>query len=317
MKYCPECGCRLENETIKFCYNCGINLSELISHNIQTFLDKFVPLTKDFSQDNISENKDLEIENGQQKYTTIHNLGIKLEEVIETILKHRGFSTQRRLKLKGISGALHEIDVFAKQKNQVIAVECKNYSRDSIIGIKEIRDFQSKLNDLHYNGDAIFVTYATFSLDAITYANKYNIKLWDGDTLSKIYLEIMIGRAIVTTDDDNSKNIVLDKALPISMTFEEITNLKLENSYIAKIKGSLVFRPYYLVDYKLDSLIVDRRGKTHRIRAEGYYIVDAITENILSPIDELHSKDPYILISKRHKNDKEIEEELKKVEQIK
>jgi Holliday junction resolvase len=62
-------------------------------------------------------------------------------EHIETILKHTGFSTQRRLKIKRISGAFHEIDVFAKQNNKVIAVECKNYSRDRIVGIKEIRDF--------------------------------------------------------------------------------------------------------------------------------------------------------------------------------
>jgi hypothetical protein len=52
------------------------------------------------------------------------------------------------------------------------------------------------------------------------------------------------------------------------MAFEEVTNLKLENSSKAKIKGSLIFRPYYLVDCKLDSLIVDRREKTHRIRAD-------------------------------------------------
>jgi hypothetical protein len=36
-----------------------------------------------------------------------------LEEVVEQILKKRSYSTQRRLKLKGRSGSLSEIDVIA------------------------------------------------------------------------------------------------------------------------------------------------------------------------------------------------------------
>jgi hypothetical protein len=321
MKYCPACGYRLEYESIKFCYDCGVNLSEFKSNNnnnIQKPFDEFISSTTDF-RDNILESKDLiaESRQQQQEYTTIHNLGIKLEEAIESLFKHKGFSTQRRLKLKGRSGALHEIDVFANKKNQVIAIECKNYSTDRIVGIKEIRDFQSKLNDLHHNDDAIFVTFAKFSSDAITYANKYDIQLWDGDALGKKYLEILIGRSIVptsTTDNENSNKIVLDKSLPISMTFEEVTTLSLQNQSLAKIKGALIFRPYYFADYKLDSLIVDRRGKTHRIRAEGKYVIDAITERILNQIEE-SKKDLDVLLSKRSKHEKEIEEELKKVEQ--
>jgi hypothetical protein len=50
-----------------------------------------------------------------------------LEELVEWILKNKDYSTQRRQKLRGRCGALHEIGVLAKRKNKVMAVECKNY----------------------------------------------------------------------------------------------------------------------------------------------------------------------------------------------
>lgn len=143
MKFCPECGTGLKVESIKFCINCGTNLFELLSNNkTQSHLEKVSFVTNlPHNSNERSQQENWTTEN-KQDYTTFHNLGIKLEEAIDTILKNKGFSTQRRLKLKGRSGAFHEIDVFASQKNQVIAVECKNYSRDRIVGIKEIRDFQ-------------------------------------------------------------------------------------------------------------------------------------------------------------------------------
>ena len=309
MKYCPECGLKLKNEPTIFCIDCGYNISKLTSNNTRTSMYNSNTFTN-IDQANESEIEDFSIDN-KHEYNTIHNLGVKLEELVEKILKNKGFSTQRRLKLKGRSGALHEIDVFAQQKNQVIAVECKNYNQDRIVGIKEIRDFQSKLNDLHHNDDAIFVTSAKFSSDAETYAKKYAIELWDGYTLSKIYLSVLIGRS---TPADNYKSIMLDAALPLTMTYEEITNLKLENLSMAHITGTLILRPYYLIDYKVDSLIIDKRGKTHRLKAEGKYIVDAITEHTLYT-SESPGKDPNRYLSKRYKDDLEQEEELIKIEQ--
>lgn len=40
---------------------------------------------------------------------------------------------------------MHEIDIMAYNKRNIIAIECKNYAIP--VGIKEIRDFKSKLND--------------------------------------------------------------------------------------------------------------------------------------------------------------------------
>ena len=92
-------------------------------------------------QDIMTEKEGLsKIETGQENTsatsTTIYNLGVKLEELVEKILKKKDYSTQRRLKLKGKSGALHEIDVFGKRKNKSLAVECKNYEQNSVVGMK-------------------------------------------------------------------------------------------------------------------------------------------------------------------------------------
>ena len=56
----------------------------------------------------------MKIETGQENTstTTIYNLGVKLEEIVEKILKKKDSFTQRRLKLREKSGALHEIDII-------------------------------------------------------------------------------------------------------------------------------------------------------------------------------------------------------------
>ncbi len=66
---------------------------------------------------------------------------------------------------------------------------------------------------------------------------------------------MLIGRSPLSsqsTDYDN-KEITIDSVLPVSMTFEEITTLNLDNPHIAKITGTLIFHPYYIFDNKLDS----------------------------------------------------------------
>ncbi len=115
-----------------------------------------------------------------------------------------------------------------------MAVECKNYDWTIVVGIKELRDFHSKLKDLHHDDDALFVTFGKFSSDSMTYANKYDIELWDGDKLSKIYLSMLIGRHATSTDYGE---VTMEAALPILMTYEEVTSLKLENASLAKITG--------------------------------------------------------------------------------
>lgn len=59
----------------------------------------------------------------------------------------------------------------------MLAVECKNYKESRLVGIKEIRDFESKIQDLPYITDAMFVTNTRFSSEADTYAKHNKIAL--------------------------------------------------------------------------------------------------------------------------------------------
>ena len=140
MKFCPECGSQLPLGPAKFCPNCGKSLSDL-------------------AQSNIFEQKDPN-DSGEPD---IYSLGVKLEQMVEQIMKNKGFSTDRRIKLRGQSGTFNQIDVLAKRDNDVLAVECKNYGEARLVGIKEIRDFQSKLQDLPQINHAMFVTNIKFT----------------------------------------------------------------------------------------------------------------------------------------------------------
>jgi Holliday junction resolvase len=70
----------------------------------------------------------------QQSGPTIYIQGLRLEDMVEQLLKKKGFETSKREKLRGRSGAIYEIDVLAKKTNQALAVECKNYGEARIVG---------------------------------------------------------------------------------------------------------------------------------------------------------------------------------------
>jgi Holliday junction resolvase-like predicted endonuclease len=119
----------------------------------------------------------------------VYTLDVKLEDFVEKVLLKQGYtSTQTRQKLEGVSHALNEIDIVAHKIDRLTAIECKNYSEARTVGIKEIRDFQSKLQDLPQIHDAIFVTNARFSSEAEIYSAHHNISLWDGDKLIVEYI---------------------------------------------------------------------------------------------------------------------------------
>jgi hypothetical protein len=124
---------------------------------------------------------------------------------------------------------------------------------------------------------------------------------------------MLIGRYAPSSDYNK---IDLEYSLPISMTFEEITTLKLKNHSIAKITGLLLLRPFYVFEYKLDCIKIDKKGKSHRIQNEDYYVVDATTEQILYE-DEKDgvSNIKQMFFSKKSNTDKSLfEDSLQKLE---
>jgi hypothetical protein len=251
MKFCSECGSELPTVPTKFCHNCGANLW----HSI---LD--------------SERREIE-------QPDIYSLGVKLEQMVEQILKTRGFSTERRLKLKGESGATHEIDVLAKREIDVVAVECKNYGEARSVGIKELRDFQSKLRDLPQINHAMFVTNIKFTSGVEEFASHNHIELWDGDKLGKDFYLVNLGR-LGSTQAAEPAAEVFGCALPILTQYNEVAKLLLVNPHAANIaEATLVLHPYFVFTYEADI----KKGllRKEKIREHGKRIVDATNKKII------------------------------------
>ena len=80
-------------------------------------------------------------------------------------------------------------DITAVKDNNFYVVEVKLYNKDNKIGREKIQKLHSAMIDS--NADkAIFVTTSDFTLNAVEYAEKYNIQTINGEDLYKIYLDI-------------------------------------------------------------------------------------------------------------------------------
>ena len=104
-----------------------------------------------------------------------------VQNVYQTLLNAESKDTvevERDVKLKGISGQEHQIDVYWKYKQAGItyetAVECKFYKNS--VGIGKIRDFQGVLTDVP-GLRGIFATKSGYQSGAKTYAKAHNIGL--------------------------------------------------------------------------------------------------------------------------------------------
>ncbi|GIO88552.1 hypothetical protein J25TS5_54840 [Paenibacillus faecis] len=102
------------------------------------------------------------------------------KKIYDTLHKSEGtdIDIQHNVKIEGISGCEHQIDVYFEIKiaGEVYraAIECKNYSKEISIG--KIRDFHSVLRDI---GDikGIFLTKKGYQSGAIKYAERHGITL--------------------------------------------------------------------------------------------------------------------------------------------
>ncbi len=90
----------------------------------------------------------------------------------------KSIKVERNVKLKGISGQEHQIDVYWKYKQagiiHEIAVECKLYKQN--VGVGKIRDFQSVLTDVP-GLRGVFATKSGYQSGAKRIAQTYNIGL--------------------------------------------------------------------------------------------------------------------------------------------
>ena len=104
-----------------------------------------------------------------------------IQNVYQTLLNAESKATievKGDIKLRGLSGQEHQIDVYWKYKQAGItyetAVECKLYKNN--VGIGKVRDFQGVLADIP-GLRGIFATKSGYQSGAITYAKAHNIVL--------------------------------------------------------------------------------------------------------------------------------------------
>ncbi|GFO97304.1 hypothetical protein ig2599ANME_1504 [groundwater metagenome] len=193
MNFCPNCGGKKEIENAKSCPNCGFNFQDKkINEEPRIQIESDTKIMQKSSAQQVVDEEETE----ESEYTAknAYALGFKFEDTVEEILKAKGYSTQRRLRLEGQKGK-SEIDILAikkyKGKEKRIAVECKNHTNS--VSVKDIRDFVSKLEDLRIR-NGLFVAYSDFSSEAEAWGENACLELWDGDTVYEKFYELSVGR---------------------------------------------------------------------------------------------------------------------------
>ncbi len=271
MTFCSDCGDKLI-EGKKFCSGCGTKVEQI---RPEITLD--VESTTSNQESIFNDDEDLAFEKPARE------LGTDLEDMVEQIMKIKGYETLTRQKMRGNSGQYNEIDILAKQDDNVIAVECKNYKENKKIGISELRNFSAKLSDLEIS-KGLFVTTTDFSQDAIGWASNNpqmtQIDLWNGDQLEEIFKKTILRRT-------GSKTIKIYDCLDIQDTIENYSNLLLKNkNKIQIIKQELIFYPIYVTEFTFKEQFRTPDKQIHSPFNSGQYFVDGISKKILSSFDD-------------------------------
>lgn len=275
MKFCPECGEDLKGST-KFCPECGFNIISSLGQEIR----KEIVVENNISEESIFDEDILEDPVIEK---TARELGTNLEDMAEKILQDRGFSTETRTKIRGTSGQLNEIDIIAKRNQIVLAVECKNYAESNKVGIKEIRDFSAKLDDLDIK-KGLFITSSDFSQDAIGWATNNpqlkQIDLWNGNKLTENFQATVLGRS------GGQLTKVLDCLNPRD-SIENYSEILLKNkNNVGIARRDLIFHPYYIIQFTLREQFKTPDKQIHSQFNSGQYVVNGLTRKILYCSDD-------------------------------
>lgn len=253
--FCPKCGKKLGSPSPNFCPNCG---KALAPTEIQ---EKAPPKM-------ITDTK-----------MSIYELGTKLEECVEIILKKRGFQTERRKRIKGKSGSYYEIDVVARKNDTFWAVECKNLG--SSVGRGPLQKFNDTLQDLGPKWTGMFVSYpADFTKPAEEYAEHFNIQRWGPDRFKEEWTVVSVGRAEYATLGEKK---TVKNALSLNCNFSEASKISLVNKDKIIATGMLSFTPYFAVDYSYHARFKDPTKQSYTFKDSGKVFVNALDCSVLNP----------------------------------
>ena len=283
-RFCGECGLALRLELtcpscghnnpggVKFCHECGARLAPAqLEPDVSSSSGRISLATdSDVHWEATSGDTDANLQGGESANT--YELGHALEIAVEEILKAQGYSTQRRVTLRGPKGT-SEIDILARKgTREVIAVECKNYS--SPVPVKEVRDFSEKLRDLNIK-NGIFAARPDFQSGAREFGQKRGLELWDEEDLKEKHWQINIGR-LGTRELGRLKFY-----LPLRVDHDQAISLDFANRDKVEIEGAkLTWKPFYKVSSTLRCIRTLPNRKRCSIEDSGYYIVDGLSGTI-------------------------------------
>jgi hypothetical protein len=263
-KFCQKCGAEIKYEDAKFCPECGYNLK------VGEEVGEEYPVERE----KLEEPRQGPTRKAELGKLDAYELGKKLEDFVSRIFQAKGYTTKSRVRLRGESGALAEIDVIAEKmyrgKKLIIAVECKNYT--SPVPVHDVRNFVMKIREIGIP-QGLFVTSSTFSDDAEKEATNYGIGLWNLERLKEEMLLLETGRLEV------GQSYRFPAAEPLNVDFSTATKLEDIQNHQGRVEVSsakLIWKPYYVVSYVLDANRRDPTGGYHRVSDSGDCVINAI-----------------------------------------
>ena len=164
MTFCWNCGAEVERTEAKFCLKCGVSLSSR---------DTTVTSSRPEQQVDVGTERVGEQGPTPTVRVNTYRLGKHFEENVASIFERMGYQVEMRHHFREMGGA--EFDLLLTRGKRKVADECKNYDESRDVGIKEIRDFMGKLEQIKIVS-GIFVAATLFSDPAKEYANSTGIK---------------------------------------------------------------------------------------------------------------------------------------------
>ena len=195
----------------------GVNITAKYVHSLPMYVE-YQKQRKQNAFDERAENdiQSLELTDGQiekwfdkQKDNLADELLTKLRKTDPYVFEHMMIELMTRMGYKGADG-----EAFVTQKSndggidgilnqdalglRKIYVQVKRYAEDNTVGRQTISQFHGDL-DLQGAGSGVFITTSSFTRSAEEAGKKFNIRLIDGEALTKLMIEYKVGVQVQDT----------------------------------------------------------------------------------------------------------------------
>lgn len=205
---------------------------------------------------------------------TAKEMGNTLEDNVAAIFERMGYNVQVRRRFSTQSGTA-EIDLVLTRGERRRGVECKNFGPTRYVGIKELRDFKGRLEQVGIIS-GLFVTNTFFSGEAEQYAESNGIETWDRSELQEKLLAYFTGR-------DGAQRLATIDALKVVQSFTDASAIRVKNKDSVRLFTSLlIYHPYYLVKYRVYGTRKDPTGRVHKIVDESTCVIDAVDGDVIN-----------------------------------